>query len=371
MKKLGAIVLCCIFATAAEAGGIATRNYSASGLGVANAFVAGVEDVSAVAYNPSALAWQDGVQVMADNNIRYRNSSVDLGTGIGVAPNLAGTGNPSSAYLAWMPHDSNIGVALGFNRPYRAENNWNTAFPGLSGHTTISLNRASLDAVLRISSSLAVAAGGDWYLASANMQQGAQQFSGNGRSSYGGHLSLKWKPTPTWSLGMLARLGASVDITGSGNQSVNLKLPDEVTIGVAKDVYDSIRLELDADWSRWSKMKNLNVVNGGVITQANTLDLKDTLSIMAGATWYWRENTQFRFGYAYEQGANSSSGFNPIVADQSGHKIALGAGGDMFGVHGDVAYSYTFYPNKRAAGAFAGVYRDRRHAFSISLSKAF
>jgi len=369
MKKLGAIVLCCLMATAAEAGGLAARNYSASGLGVANAMVAGVDDASAVAYNPSSLAWQDGIQGMVDINARYRNSSVDIGSG--VAPNLGPTDNLTHIYLAWMPHDSSLGLALGYNRPFETGNDWGTAFPGVAGRTSLAINRLTLDGIYRINSSLAVAAGGDWYISSATMTQGAAVFSGNGRSTFGGHLSMNWKPAPTWSIGALARLGAKVKMSSSANQNLEVQLPDEFTVGIAKDVADAVRLELDADWSRWSKLKKLNVTSGGTAVQTNTLDLKDALSVMAGITWFWRERSQIRFGYAYEQGANSKTGYNPAIADQTGHKIALGAGGEVFGMHADLSYSYTVYPKYKVTGAFAGEYRDRRHSISLSFAKVF
>lgn len=376
MKKLAAILFCCLLscltAATTEAGGFAARNHSASGLGVANAMVAGVDDVSAAAYNPAALAWQDGIAAMVDMNVRYRNSSVDLGTAVGVAPNLSQVGNLTHLYFAWMPHESDLGVSLGFNRAYETDNDWSTTpFPTTVGRTSLSINRVTLDGIYRISSSLAMAAGGDWYISSATMTQGAQIFIGSDKSAFGGHLSMQWKPAPTWSLGLLARLGATVKMTDSSNRSLGVKLPDEVTLGVAKDVADSVRLELDADWSRWSRLKDLNVFSGTAVVQANTLDMKDALSAMAGITWFWRERSQIRFGYAYEQGANSKSAFNPVVADQTGHKIALGAGGDMFGVHGDFAYAYTLYPTQRAKGTFAGKYRDRRHSYSISITKEF
>jgi len=368
MKTLVLVILFCLFSTTAHAGGFAsTSGLSASAAGVANAVVAGADDVSAATYNPSGIAWQDGIRVMAGINLIYRNSSVKVPGG--VASNLGGSSNLSHLYAAWMPRESDLGVSLAYNRPFQAENDWTGAF-GTTGKTYLKMDRLSLDAIYRLSSSMAFAVGGDWYLASATMTQPGQSFSGTGKTSFGGHASMKWKPAPMWSLGATARIGANVKIN-SGTQSLKVKLPDEFVIGAAYDVADAVRLELDANWSRWSKLKDLNVMNNTTVVQANTLDMKDTLSLMFGATWFWRENSQFRFGYAYEQGANSSTGFHPAVTDQTGHKVALGAGGDLFGFHADLAYHYTFYPKKSANGTYAGTYRDRRHGLAFSVSRAF
>lgn len=362
MKKIGAIVLCCMFVTSVEAGGFASPNMSASGMGVANAVVAGADDVSAAAYNPAGIAWQDGIQAMVGTNLQYRNSSVDLGTGI--ALNNGGAINLNHLYASWMPRGSDLGVALAFNRPFEVDNDWSVAFPGSTGITSITMDRLSLDAIYRLNSSMAFAAGADWYISSATVQT----FSGNDKTSFGGHLSMKWKAAPTWSVGALARLGSNIALSGGAGQSLKIKLPDEFTFGVAHDFADAVRLEIDANWSRWSKLNDLNVTPGGTVT---TLDLKDSLTLMAGATWFWRENSQIRFGYAYDQGANSTTAFHPAVADQTGHKMSLGAGGDLFGVHADIAGAYTFYSKNSVTGPFAGTYRDRRYSFSLSVSKGF
>jgi len=372
MKKIGFVLLSCMCISTAQAAGFATGSgYSASGIGVANAVVAGAEDVSAAAYNPAGLAWQDDMQVMLGFIMQYRNSSVDLGPNSAVVSNSGSAPNLSHFYYSWIPRESNLGLSVAFNRPYEMDNGWSNAFPGTAGSSTLKMDRLSLDAIYRLNSTMAFSVGGDWYLSTAAMSQGAQTFSGKGKTSFGGHASMKWKPAPTWSVGALVRLGSSVKLSGGVDQSMKIKLPDELTVGIAHDMADTFRLELDANWSRWSKLKNLNVLTGTAVTQSNVLDLKDSLSLMAGLTWFWRENSQFRFGYAYEKGANSDALFHPAIADQTGHKLSLGAGGSMFGAHFDLAYAYTFYPKSTVTGPFAGIYRDRRMSLALSVSKGF
>ena len=368
MKKIGIVLLGCMFASTAQAAGFATSEYSTSGLGVANAVVAGADDVSAAAYNPSGIAWQNGIQGMVGMDLRFRNSSVERGTNI--ASNNGGAGNLNHLYLSWMPRETSLGISFAYNRPYEVENNWSRALAG-TGRTFIKMDRFSLDAIYRLNSDMAFAVGGDWYLSKAEMTQAGQSFSGSGKKSFGGHVSMKWKPVPLWSVGMLARIGSNIKLSDASNRSMDIKLPDEFTVGVSHDMADAFRLEVDANWSRWSKLKNLNVLSGTTVVQSNVLDMKDSLSMMAGLTWFWRENSQFRFGYAYEQGANSDTGFHPAIADQTGHKLSLGAGGDLFGVHLDLAYAYTFYPKSTVTGPYAGTYRDRRQSVAMSLSKSF
>jgi long-chain fatty acid transport protein len=369
MKGFFAAVTCCISITAAHAGGFSNPDMSASGLGVANAVVASADDVSAAAYNPAGIAWQDGIQGMLGIEAQYRNSSVKLGSV--VAPNGGGAGNPGHLYASWMPHDGSIGFALAYNTPYELDNDWELAFPASAGISQLKIDRLSLDTIYAVNSSLAVSAGVDWYLSSAEMTLPGQSFSSKDKTAFGGHISMKWKPAPMWSIGAMARLGSEIKFSNGLSQSLNVKLPDEFTLGVAHDIADTVRIELDAAWSRWSKLKDLNVMSGTTVLQSHTLNMNDSITLMAGATWFWRENAQFRFGYAYDQEASDSIGFDPVVADQTGHKASLGAGADMFGFHTDLALSYTFYPERTVTGPYAGTYRDKRYSAALSVSKRF
>ncbi len=359
----------CAAATSVQAAGFYQANQSASAAGVANAFVATANDASAVMYNPAGFAWQDGISVTAGFLVNYRDSSVRLPAG--VAPNEGVEDPVGQLYLGWMPHDGSMGFAFGFSPLYQVNNAWGTTFGAASGNTKISVDHASFDTVYALSSTLAIAGGADWYINRVSLTQGTNTFNGNDFASFGGHVSMLWRPAPAWSVGAMLRSGADISVSGSANDTFKMKLPDSVTLGVAHDFVDVWHLEGDISWTRWSALKDMNVVTAGVVTQIHPLNLKDTLKVSLGLTWTWRESTEFRFGYAYDQGANKSAGFNPAIADQDGHQISIGAGGTLSGMHIDLAYSYTFYSNKTATGTYAGIYRDRRQALQLSVSKRF
>ncbi|HXH71407.1 MAG TPA: hypothetical protein VNI58_01145, partial [Mariprofundaceae bacterium] len=95
----------------AQAGGFMQPNLSATGAGVANAFVATADDASAAAYNPSGAAWQEGFALSLGTTIDYRNSAVK--TLAADFPNTAQAPNSYFLYGTWMPLDSNWGVTGG------------------------------------------------------------------------------------------------------------------------------------------------------------------------------------------------------------------------------------------------------------------
>jgi long-chain fatty acid transport protein len=354
----------------AYAGGFSQPDHSASAAGVANAYVATADDASALAYNPAGIAWQSGISTTAGIHMDFRDSSVVLPAGP-VAPNDGNESTIGHIYASWMPRDSRLGAGIGISPLYKTNNEWNTAFPGAAGLTKLMVDHITLDLIYAINSDLAFAVGGDWYITRATLSQGIQTFQGNDLASFGGHASLMWKPMPAWSAGLMFRSGSKISISGQTNDKLSFKLPDEVTVGIAHDFTDVWRLEADVKWTRWSALKDMHVSTLGLISQSNPLDLRDTLTAMTGLTWTWRQNSQIRAGYAYDQGANRSLGFNPMIADQDGHRLSLGAGGDAFGVHMDLAYSYTYFTNKTATGTYAGTYRDRKQAVNFSVSKTF
>lgn len=370
LKRIAGLTVAMLLgAASAEAGGFMQPNLSASGAGAANAFTATADDASAAAYNPAGAAWQEGFALSLGSTIDYRNSSVKTSNGK-IISNDAQPPNGFYLYGAWMPLDGNLGITGGFAPLYDLRNNWGTSLGANSGSVQLTVDHGALDAVYAVNSSLAIGVGGDWYSSRMQLLENGVSFSAKRANSFGGHASVLWKFHPAWSLGLLVRSGTSVSLT-SNNQSLKLKLPDSVTLGVAHDFADVWRLETDVQWTRWSKLKNLNVTSGGTTVLANPLSLRDTLTAMVGLTWTWRENSQFRIGYAYDQAASRSSGFNPLVADQDGHRLSFGAGGDAFGLHLDLAYNYTFHANKTVTGSFPGTYRDRKQSIDISASKRF
>jgi len=352
----------------AQAGGFEQPNQSAAGAGVSNAFTATANDASAVVYNPSGMAWLSGVSVTGGFNIEYRDSSVELAAGI--APNALIEPNLGHFFATWSPLDSPWSAGVGFTPLYYLNNDWRIGFGATAGISQLKVDHTTADVVYAVNSHLAVGAGMDWYISQATFSQGVNTFQGNGFGGVGGHVSLMWKPIYAWSVGAMLRSGATINISEL-NDSMSFKLPDQLTLGIAHDFADIWRLEVDAKWTRWSALKDMHVTTAGVITQSNPMNLRDTFTLMAGLTWTLRENSQLRVGYAYDQGANRSADFNPVVADQDGHKISLGVGGNFYDMHVDLAYQYGLYSKKTATGSFAGVYRDRRQSILLSISKNF
>ncbi|MFQ5355172.1 MAG: OmpP1/FadL family transporter [Mariprofundaceae bacterium] len=377
-KAFAAMITLGLVFSAAEsfAAGFAAQDLSASALGLANAFTAQADDPSAMAYNPAGIAWQPGTGLMLGGVVPYRNSSAVVASG--VVSN--GGEDPAVAhfYANWMPLDGHWGVGFGVNSPFMLDNQWGpTVFGGQANQTRLKTFRTSLDVIYALDSRLALAVGGDWYVASGDVNSIGNSFHGTEKVAFGGHGSLMWKFHPGWSLGAMYRFSPGLKLSGdniaavSGPAHVSVQLPDEARIGLSYDIQDNFKLEIDGSWTGWSTLSDLNIVaqNG----QLNPLNMEDSFGFMAGLRWTWRENNQIRFGYAFDQAASLDNAFSARLTDADQQRVSLGFGADGFGAHLDTAFIYTFLPDRTIANgkAFDGTYRDRRFTLAISVSALF
>ncbi|OIO70399.1 MAG: hypothetical protein AUJ58_03235 [Zetaproteobacteria bacterium CG1_02_55_237] len=361
----------------AQGAAFAALDMSAGAAGAGNAFTATADDPTAMHYNPAGLAWQPGVNLAFSGALRFENQSVQQTAARGTPYNDKKLANLAGLYGNWMPEGSNWGLGFAFDTPYALSTGWGTAFGGVAKSTSFDALHVGLDTVYAASSSLAVAVGGDWYLAKGEVSSTVTTFSGRDKAGFGGHISALWHPRPAWAIGAMLKSGATIKLSGTasgavnGNASVKVKLPDVARIGAMHVFNDKLRIEVDTSWTRWSRQKNLDVV--GSTAELNPLSLRDSFALMTGATWFWRENTTLRFGYAFDQAASKDGGFNARIADANMHRVSLGAGADMIGVHFDLAYVYSFAAKRTInnASAFDGTYRNRRQSLALSVGKHF
>ncbi len=368
------------FAAQAKAAALAIPDQSASAAAVANAFVATANDPSAVHYNPAGIAWQPGIGVLFNGELRFEDESAQLSSAQGTPFNTASPTNVGSIYAAWMSDDGNWGAGFGMDIPFSLDTGWGSAFNGKAQLTSLNVFHVSFDAVYALGSSMAIAAGPDWYVGRIDVNSAATTFHGTDNISAGGHVAWMWRPRPAWSVGAMFRTGATLDLTGNatggvaGDSETNVSLPDMAQFGVAHVFYDQLKLELDGSWTRWSTLDDLDVVSrGGAGAELNRLNLRDSYSAMMGVTWFWRENAQFRFGYAFDAAATKDAGFNARVVDANSHRLSLGMGADAIGWHFDAAYVYTYIPSRTVTGSngFDGRYKRRLQALDVSIVKHF
>ena len=361
----------------AHGAALAALDMSAAAAGAGNAFTATADDPTAMHYNPAGLAWQPGFNMAFSGALRFENQSVQQTAALGTPYNDQKPPSLAGLYGNWMPSGSNWGLGFSFDTPYALSTGWNTAFGGAAKSTSIDVWHMGLDSVYAANSSLAFAVGGDWYVAKGDVNSTTTTFNGKDKASFGGHISALWHPRPAWAFGAMLKSGATIKLNGTASGAVNgtantkIKLPDVARIGAMHVFNDQWRIEVDSSWTRWSRQKNFDVQ--GTTVELNPLNLRDSFGVMTGLTWFWRENTVLRFGYAFDQAATKDGGYNARIVDANTHRISIGAGADMFDVHLDLAYVYALSPKRTINNgtAFDGTYRNRRQSLALSIGKHF
>ncbi len=361
----------------AQGAAFAALDMSAAAAGAGNAFTATADDPTAMHYNPAGLAWQPGVNLAFSGALRFENQSVKQSAARGTPYNNQKLANLAGLYGNWMPADSSWGIGFAFDTPYALSSGWDTAFGGAAKSTSLDVLHTALDTVYAVNSSLAIAVGGDWYVAKGEVSSTTTTFKGKEKTGFGGHISALWHPRPAWAIGGMFISGATIKLNGTasgavnGNASTKVKLPDVLRLGAMHVFDDKLRVEVDTSWTRWSRQKNLDVV--GTTAELNPLSLRDSFGLMTGATWFWRENTVVRLGYAFDQAATKDGGYNARIVDANTHRVSLGGGADLLGAHFDLAYVYVFAANRSINNgtAFDGTYRNRRQSLALSISKHF
>ncbi len=349
--------------------GLSQLDASASASGMANAAAASSQDISLLAYNPAGLSWLEGSHGMIGSSWAFRDSSVTIPGG-GMWPNHGSISGLPVFFVGQHTHGSNWGFGFSSTTPYAWNNQWPTVFADSVQLTRMKVFRQSFDVSYAVSSSLSVNAGLDWYVNRAAYASPSNAALFKDDKVLSGHVSLMWRPVYDWSLGVVARVGRKLQLKSPAAQTLNMYIPDELTLAASYQLADQWRWEADAVFKRWSAWKAMDV-RGGLRPEQTALKLRDTLDVMTGLVWSFQERTQLRFGYAYSQSANKKSNYQPRLADWNGQRLSLGAGLDLVGVHFDGSYAYTFLAPVNASGTYAGRYRNRDQTYAASVSVSF
>ncbi|MBF0281134.1 MAG: outer membrane protein transport protein [Zetaproteobacteria bacterium] len=366
-------ISCLVTMQMAQASGLDTAYDSAAAIGLANADLATSENVSAAANAAAGLAWQPGKQLMVGSMGQYRNSSVKLGNN-SILANSGRIISPNYLYASWKPKDSDFGLSFAYHTPIGLDNNWPTSVTGGDGRTDIRADRFAMDGIYAVNSNLAFAIGADMYKSKMILTQGGALFSGKDAAAFSGHASMKYKFSPSWVVAASLHKGAKINASSGGGNSATLQLPDEIKVGLSKAMVNNISVEMDVRYSRWSQLKNLNVVSNGVVSQSNNLSsLKNDWGVMLGSAWHWRPDAQLRLGFAYDSGRSTldAGELRTLFSNQKAMHFTTGLGADIFGVHVDAGYAYVHSPKRTITGALTGTYRERRQIVACDITKKF
>lgn len=425
LLKTAGLLTGVILAPQAVASGFAVPEISAAGVGTANALVANPIERGAVAYNPAAMGFHNESWLSVGTLLIGPDFSVDTANG---SHDSAGADWLVAPMIqAAISIDDRWSAGLAVNAPFGLETRWKTgtfppltqsiplppppAGPGGSVPASPQPTQSSLEIVdfvptvtYAVSDELAVSAGADIYwVKSARLNSSITQLEGDG-TGWGFNLSALYAKGPL-SGGLNFHSGTSVKVKGnysalnttmvligalqpSQTAELDLDLPWRLQLGVRYEVTPALAFEVDWTRTGWSSFEEIKVKGNqtGSTILRDTNDWDDANAYRLGVTYDLRDQTQLRFGYAYDETPQGDAHFSARVPDSDRHLIGLGVGHKLSdGWQVEAGYMYVMFKDRdyrsstpylggseiNGTDAINGDYKANAHLLALEISKSF
>lgn len=342
-----------LLGTAPDAGATAFQRFSLStaGLGLANAMGADAEHVSSMAYNPSALAFQEGTHFEAGFMRRY-----------GKLESPGGRSEPRATlfthdlYATYRGPAASWGAGLAVNRPFRMDSDWQGDFSSGNAATRSELDLVDVNPTVayKLRPDVAIALGADYYRA-LDFTYNTRDFKHTGDGDgWGGTLGLMfWRES--WAIAATYKSGADLDLAGKNLDGAAFHLPARARIGLKWRPSLRWSVHLDAVRTSWSQYNGLE----DAPTLDEDKDWDDTVGYRLGAMARLSDKVALRFGYSFDPDPKDEATFDPRSASGNRHMLTLGGGWEGDLLRFNLGYGYAISPSRQVDDAGVADYNGR------------
>ncbi len=390
LKSILAISALSIAGQAALASGFRVPEVSTAGTGLANAIVANSDELGALTYNPAAMSYHKGNNVVG--------GLAFLALDMSVVPQ-AGTPNDSKVKSfftipnVYFSGDLQNGWwwGLGINAPFGLETNWppGTFTNGGSGAPTLSrikMANFNPNVSTMIGPNTSFAFGIDFYdvrEVALDAIQAPVRGSGDG---IGFNVAIMHKAGP-WTFGGSYRSSVNADITGAVSAApatTSLEFPSLLQVGASYQVNPAMTVEFDVEFTGWSSFDVITIyapAAGTPITSTNNWE--DTTTYRLGLTYKVNNDTRMWFGYSFDETPQPDAYFSARVPGADRQLFSIGMARNMGGWELEASYMFvdvdtrtinsSVVPTTDLNGtlAYNGTYTSDVSILSIGLSKKF
>jgi long-chain fatty acid transport protein len=376
---LALCTLCCTFSGTAFGGGFQIGDQGGAGMGRARAYVAGVNDASAIYYNPSAIAFMSGLNFYAGGTyiaptVQFQQPGAQT---TNVTKATSQTFFPPVGFVTYNMDGvvKGLSVGAGVYVPYGLSIAWPSDWVGRATTTKVSLNTVYIsgNAAYRIMDNLSVAVGFTYATSSVELDQavigldgneGTAKLSATGTGT-GYNFSATYKPSDMFTLGFAYKSKVKVDYNNgtatftfpasdlvsaamfpNGPGSSTITNPASWKVGASvkpfwksssNDILKNLEVEVDYDWHGWSAYHDLPVTftkADGLQTNLlqNSTSIKnfqDTYTISAALETVVFTGLKVRAGFMYDEGAVPAGYVEPLLPDANKFDITFGVGYDV------------------------------------------
>ena len=393
----------------AFAGGYSTSVYSASS--AANSYAGGstgAHDVSDIFFNPAVTAGKDKSEIITSfSYVRLAtdpdniSSNSILGARNGESRNIGTQKFIPSLYFS-TPINNKLSANLTVTSPFGLETKYNknssVRFRALnSSISTLNLNPSL---AYKITDDLSFGAGFVAQYYKANLtKEIATSLATSGLGTidgsdwgYGYNFGFKYDISKDLKVGLGYR--SKIDYKLKGNVDVGDNLvaskfkaktttPESMSLGVAYNVNPELQIVADSTWTRWSRLKKLDIIaQNPDLSNTTQFNWNDSYLNSVGANYALNKNNLLRTGLAYEKEAINNRNREQRVPSSDKYWISAGLNhklGDGFEV--DLAYVHQIYRTAKInmtdygvnglEGSVTGKYKTSVDVVSVALKKQF
>lgn len=400
-----------VAAAPAWASGFRLPEASIAGLATSNALVANEKLLGAIPYNPAAMAFHDGTNLVAGAMLVQPDLSVDPANGN--ATSSEGRDNifvPNFAFTAKLDEQWSWGLVI--NAPFGLETSWPagtfgefqdaataTATPAIAGlhpeHSEIEMINFNPNFAYKLDEDTSLAFGLDFYrIRSVALNTQGADIGGSG-NGVGFNLAALRTVGP-WSLGASYRSAVDADIDGAVGASpatTEVNFPWMLQVGAKYQPSDRWAVELDVERTGWSRFDVIEIeaplVPGGRVTSTNAWD--DATAYRLGGIYQLSDKTQLRAGYTFDETGQNEEFFSARVPDADRQLLSIGIAHEVGGWTLEGGYMYVKFDDRTVASntnytaqivgtgntdpngtnAYNGEYESDVNLFGLGVTKKF
>lgn len=376
---------------AVHASGFGIFTQGASALGQGAAVTAHGSGPSAIFYNPALLNGLPGTNLEIGTTLIFPDRQF-TSAATGMTDKTRDTVFfPSTFYLSHTFNDT-VTVGLGVFSPFGLGTTWSNYWEGRYLATKSELTTFDINPVisLRVLPELSIAVGADLVTLQATLEKVpspfdiAQKFNGSGLGG-GFNVGLLYTPVKPVSIGVSYRSQVKINADGEVLLSISpqaltasttIKLPQQLSAGIAYRPTDRLTLEVGTRWEDWASFPNLTVDVAGQAAGAYPRDWHGTWAVNVGGAYRLNDTVSLLAGYLYGWNPVPDSTFEPAIPDANAQLFCIGT--DLTFGQLKVALSYAYQRlNDRAKsdnlyGPIAnGTYESSLNMVAVSLGYRF
>lgn len=429
-RGLGMLALCLLAAAPLGAAGFGIFEQGAKANGMAGAFTAQADDPSALFFNAGGLAFVTK-QEFSLGFTWIRSTKADL---VGADP-YPGAGYKASQktlsefppHFYWVrPINDTWKVGIGIETPFGLVTQWQNenAFLGRFLSTKAAIQDFDLNPTLgwQVTPQFGIGVGAIVRYSSLELNQhigtpnpftlevadvGKIHLKGDFSEGYGWNLGLLNKVNNSFSWGFSYRSRITVDYKGDARATqfatgfpqfdaavaheipfgvnmpvrTSIDFPDMASLGAAVALNPTMLVEVDVNWTGWSRFKQVNIdFTGGSADSLPDRTVpehwKDVYNYRAGFRWTVSPTGQWRFGYVRDQTPQPEQAVSPLLPDADRNGITVGYGFTGNVVKFDLSVMYLDFKERArtstfsddTSGDFFGKYKTRAWLIGATLT---